>query len=184
MRMWVLFVVAGVVVFSGCSSNQVGCTVDNCHAMLNSCRVAFDGPSPRCLINTENTSSADAGSAQLDGYCVQSCTLQDNGGALAACIARKADTCIPGDDAVAVVCREETKSNAALPLESCRATCAATRSSCDDACTGGAACSSCLDSGSGDCASVCPAANRTQCLECSMGCYRTYLECSDACPRA
>ncbi len=170
--------VVAAAALSGCPTSQPGCTLQNCKAMVEDCRVSFVTFSPFCYGNPANRSPIDEGP-----YCVEVCNAAAGSGAMAQCISDHASDCRAARDAgttldFATLCPSSWK-----PAEAgCEGKCAATWKSCDDACTGGRPCSSCRMTG-GTCADVCPDGGTKTCADCSTPCTVAYLRCSEACPR-
>lgn len=183
---WLGLVVAlgGVSVLAGCHVPQAGCSIENCQAMVEACRVEFQGGPAALAICTGF--DRPPGPVDWSPYCVDACNAHAGNGKVAACVAGKADECRGARDAgktldqVIAPCLESTDKAA---LKSCDDTCTAERKACDDACSGGKPCDSCLRAGRSDCASLCTDAGYSACLDCSSQCGLKYVDGSDRCPR-
>jgi hypothetical protein len=172
---------AGMLAFpASCNTSQPGCTAENIRVMADACRVSFDGVSPYCLA----TNHVEAG-MDYTPWALPVCNAHAGNGALAECIAGKADACRGARDAGTTpeqVISPCLDSSAKGPEKSCDDACTATRTTCDDKCTGGKACNSCVRMG-GPCADVCPDAGFKTCADCSLQCALQYIACSDHCPQ-
>jgi hypothetical protein len=154
-----------LVVLVGCSdASTAGCTLENCHRMLE-CRVGLvGGPSTACFAITSPPPGFDFGK-----YCVESCRHQ-GAGALVSCIADRADRCdaAPGWTAkYEIVAECESGSGVPGPdggTASCSPSCDAARKSCDDACVGQT-----------------PDAGFAVCADCSAQCTQTWFDCTGGC---
>lgn len=180
--------VALFLVLVDCRSSQPGCTIENCDAMISACRVEFQGlpdSIPEC---TGIDSPGRSIIPELNEYCVEACNARPGRGALASCIASKAEACRGARDAGTTIdavispCFEGLPSD--VPQRACDDMCRAEQKTCDTKCSGGDACDNCLRAGGGQsCASMCSSAGWKACLDCSAQCGLGYLACSDRCPR-
>lgn len=162
---------------SACSNpGTAGCTVENCRAMLDACRIGFDDISSKCF-----TTNQVQDREQLFEYCRQGCSIQ-RGGPLAQCIADRAGECRDGgtatSDAVGRSCAAMFPNP--VPEAMCEAACRADRTKCDDQCTGGVECDRCFRMGQ-SCPDLCPDAGFVACGDCSIKCTQTYQTCTDRC---
>lgn len=168
---------------AACSQSQPGCTAENCQLMVSACRVEFQGgPADLaiCVGFDRPPSPPD-----FTRYCVDACNAQPGNGALAACIASRADACRDGGvtPELAIQPCLDQQPPTKEPDPTCADGCTAKRRTCDDACSGGKPCDSCLRAGRSDCASFCTDAGYQSCLDCSAQCGLQFIACSNACPR-
>jgi hypothetical protein len=165
---------------NGCTCAQPGCTLENCRVMIRDCRVEFDGYAQFCLVNFPAPEGTDHAV-----YCVDTCNAVAGRGAIAQCIAGKAEECRDARDAgrqyweVTAPC---AVSNAQAPQQACADACRLTRDSCDEKCSGGRACDTCRRAGMASCP-ACPNTTFEACMECTRPCMYDYLKCVEACPR-
>lgn len=167
-----------LVACSGCSNPATaGCTLENCRAMIDSCRTGFDDISTRCF-----TTNRLPDRELVYEYCRQGCSIL-RGGPIAQCIADRAGECRDGGTAVASAVGGSCSAmfQRPAPQAACEAACRADRTKCDDKCTGGPDCDSCFRSGL-SCPDLCPDAGFVACADCSIRCRQTYQTCTDGCP--
>lgn len=180
-----LFLLLGLVLVTACPSPQPGCTAENCRLMVEACRVEFNG-GPADLATCTGF-DRPPGKVDFSSYCVDACNAHAGSGAVASCLASKADACRDAGSNFTQL--DQLLSSCAgqggqAPDKACDDRCVAERRTCDDACSGGRPCDSCLRAGGPDCASVCTDAGWKACLDCSGRCGVKYVACRDGCPRA
>lgn len=176
-----------LLVLVGCRAPQPGCTIENCGAMIEACRIEFSG-GPESLAECTGFDRPERSILpEIHGYCVEACNARPGRGELASCVAGKANECNAaradgGFTAVDAVVQSCFDQNAKGPQRSCDDTCRAQQKECDTKCSGGDACDQCLRAGR-SCAAVCTDAGWKPCLDCSAKCGLDSLACSDRCPR-
>lgn len=174
---------AVLMLLSACTQAQAGCNVENCKALLDACRVEFQGEPHE--VATCTGFDRPPSPPDWSKYCVDACNSHPGNGQLAECLAKRADVC--RDAGVAKLSQAiqpclDVQPASKGPTKACDDKCLADQVACDQKCSGGKACDTCLRMG-GQCANVCTDAGWSACLDCSAKCALTYVACSDFCPR-